>query len=308
MRANDRSLPYVPRTHSNQPPLATLSLLLLHRYEQKPSIIHHPRKLPDTPIPFALLSHPSYPRRATVPLSHWGHLALHSVLDHHLLRGLPSGCQRICRRRAVAELEGHVAGPCAVYVGCRRRGASGRECGRADVRLIFLFWGGRGVVLGLGGVLLCACLKGLISFDCFVWLFAEGWGAHVYFVSIRVGAIYSSGSFRMSTWIPFVWALINVLVLIVSSFSIQGGLWAVVAVPAWLPLTYVEEAAWCNPSTCCWPVILWVFLLFCSLHQTLHIKLSFTLLRLIRGAETANRHGEISLKPSHHLVDELACY
>lgn len=43
-------------------------------------------------------------------------------------------------------------------------------------------------------------------------------------VSIRLGAIYNSGSFKMSTWIPFIWALINVLVLIVSSFSIQGGL------------------------------------------------------------------------------------
>ena len=39
-----------------------------------------------------------------------------------------------------------------------------------------------------------------------------------------LGAIYNSGAFQMSTWIPFTWALINLLVLIVSSFSIQGGL------------------------------------------------------------------------------------
>lgn len=39
-----------------------------------------------------------------------------------------------------------------------------------------------------------------------------------------LGAIYHAGRFRMSTWIPFVWALINVLTIIISSFSIQGGL------------------------------------------------------------------------------------
>jgi hypothetical protein len=39
-----------------------------------------------------------------------------------------------------------------------------------------------------------------------------------------LGAVYNAGYFRMSTWIPFVWSLINVLVLILSSFSIQGGL------------------------------------------------------------------------------------
>ncbi|TKA77283.1 hypothetical protein B0A49_00982 [Cryomyces minteri] len=39
-----------------------------------------------------------------------------------------------------------------------------------------------------------------------------------------LGGVYSSGFFRMSTWIPLVWALINALVLILSSFAIQGGL------------------------------------------------------------------------------------
>ena len=42
--------------------------------------------------------------------------------------------------------------------------------------------------------------------------------------SDRVGAVYTSGSFWMSTWIPFIWGWANVLVLIISSFSIQGGL------------------------------------------------------------------------------------
>jgi hypothetical protein len=39
-----------------------------------------------------------------------------------------------------------------------------------------------------------------------------------------VGASYLVGNFTMSTWIPFVWGWVNVLVLIVSSFRIQGGL------------------------------------------------------------------------------------
>ncbi|RYO88827.1 hypothetical protein DL766_010158 [Monosporascus sp. MC13-8B] len=43
-------------------------------------------------------------------------------------------------------------------------------------------------------------------------------------VGLVLGAIYTSGCYRMSTWIPFVWSWINALVLVVSSFSIQGGL------------------------------------------------------------------------------------
>ncbi|KAI9788124.1 MAG: hypothetical protein M1833_003123 [Piccolia ochrophora] len=43
-------------------------------------------------------------------------------------------------------------------------------------------------------------------------------------VGLILGAVYNAGFFKMSTWIPFIWALINVLVLILSSFSIQGGL------------------------------------------------------------------------------------
>ncbi|KAH9219863.1 hypothetical protein DL95DRAFT_291158, partial [Leptodontidium sp. 2 PMI_412] len=39
-----------------------------------------------------------------------------------------------------------------------------------------------------------------------------------------LGVIYNAGYFRMSTWFPFIWGLVNVLVLIVSSFSVQGGL------------------------------------------------------------------------------------
>ncbi|PGH23658.1 hypothetical protein AJ80_02264 [Polytolypa hystricis UAMH7299] len=40
----------------------------------------------------------------------------------------------------------------------------------------------------------------------------------------RLGLVFEAGSFKMSTWIPFIWAVINTLVLILSSFTIQGGL------------------------------------------------------------------------------------
>lgn len=43
-------------------------------------------------------------------------------------------------------------------------------------------------------------------------------------VGLILGAVYNAGYFRMSTWIPLIWALINGLILILSSFSIQGGL------------------------------------------------------------------------------------
>ncbi|KAL2257547.1 hypothetical protein VTK26DRAFT_9497 [Humicola hyalothermophila] len=43
-------------------------------------------------------------------------------------------------------------------------------------------------------------------------------------VGLIVGATYIAGGFHMSTWIPFVWGWVNVLILIVSSFRIQGGL------------------------------------------------------------------------------------
>ncbi|KAK4623778.1 hypothetical protein CLAFUW4_06067 [Fulvia fulva] len=39
-----------------------------------------------------------------------------------------------------------------------------------------------------------------------------------------LAAVYTAGFFRMSTWIPLTWGIINALVLILSSFAIQGGL------------------------------------------------------------------------------------
>ncbi|KAL2000987.1 hypothetical protein VTN02DRAFT_2365 [Thermoascus thermophilus] len=43
-------------------------------------------------------------------------------------------------------------------------------------------------------------------------------------VGLVLGAVYEAGNFMMSTWIPLIWAGVNVLVLILSSFPTQGGL------------------------------------------------------------------------------------
>jgi len=39
-----------------------------------------------------------------------------------------------------------------------------------------------------------------------------------------LGALYEMGGFRMSTWIPVVWAGVCTLVVVLRSFSIQGGM------------------------------------------------------------------------------------
>jgi hypothetical protein len=36
--------------------------------------------------------------------------------------------------------------------------------------------------------------------------------------------VYSAGYYKMSTWMPFLWGQVSVLVIILGSFSIQGGL------------------------------------------------------------------------------------
>lgn len=40
----------------------------------------------------------------------------------------------------------------------------------------------------------------------------------------RLGTIYDAGHYHMSTWLPFIWGLVNVMILILASFAIQGGL------------------------------------------------------------------------------------
>ncbi|KAB8201965.1 integral membrane protein [Aspergillus bombycis] len=43
-------------------------------------------------------------------------------------------------------------------------------------------------------------------------------------IGLVLGSVYEAGNFRMSTWIPMIWGGINMLVLILSSFPMQGGL------------------------------------------------------------------------------------
>ncbi|KAJ5591636.1 uncharacterized protein N7459_002005 [Penicillium hispanicum] len=43
-------------------------------------------------------------------------------------------------------------------------------------------------------------------------------------VGLVLGAVYEAGNFRMSTWLPMIWSGVNVMVLILTSFPMQGGL------------------------------------------------------------------------------------
>ncbi|PTB66357.1 hypothetical protein BBK36DRAFT_162227 [Trichoderma citrinoviride] len=43
-------------------------------------------------------------------------------------------------------------------------------------------------------------------------------------VGVMLGAVYQAGYYEMNTWVPCIWGFISVLTLIISSFSIQGGL------------------------------------------------------------------------------------
>ena len=43
-------------------------------------------------------------------------------------------------------------------------------------------------------------------------------------VGAILGAVYNAGYFKMATWTPLLWGVINMLVLVVASFRVQGGL------------------------------------------------------------------------------------
>jgi hypothetical protein len=43
-------------------------------------------------------------------------------------------------------------------------------------------------------------------------------------VGLVLGAVYDAGYFKMSTWTPLFWGIINLLVLVLSSFRVQGAL------------------------------------------------------------------------------------
>lgn len=50
-----------------------------------------------------------------------------------------------------------------------------------------------------------------------------GFGLTDYCV-VRLGSVYEAGNFRMSTFLPMIWGAVNVMVLIVTSYPMQGGL------------------------------------------------------------------------------------
>ncbi|QKX59089.1 uncharacterized protein TRUGW13939_06220 [Talaromyces rugulosus] len=43
-------------------------------------------------------------------------------------------------------------------------------------------------------------------------------------VGLILGWVYEAGNFAMTTWVPLIWAVINVLVVIVSSFPMQSAI------------------------------------------------------------------------------------
>ena len=56
-----------------------------------------------------------------------------------------------------------------------------------------------------------------------IWGFAQAVVAGS-IVGGLLGTVYEGGGFRMSTWIPLVYAGVCTLVLVLGSFSIQGGM------------------------------------------------------------------------------------
>ena len=78
-----------------------------------------------------------------------------------------------------------------------------------------------GSVVGAMYVYLETCLDGFLLSSTSAQLLSL---RQLLLIDFSLGAVYNAGYFRMSTWIPLIWSLINVLVLILSSFSIQGGL------------------------------------------------------------------------------------
>lgn len=135
--------------------------------------------------------HRRYPEQQTA-LLHLRHLAVHALLDsHHLWRcSLVGG--RVCGRYAVAELE--IAADVV-------DGASG---------LSDDFWTGSSLSRERDGL----AVRDRTLRD---------WVVEI-LTGCSLGAIYEAGNFTMTTWMPLVWAVINILVVILSSFPMQGAL------------------------------------------------------------------------------------
>lgn len=83
-------------------------------------------------------------------------------------------------------------------------------------------WAVPGVYLVAAGLeaVLAGSVVGLV---CVASLARLDWTFELTFAN-RLGAVYRAGYYEMNTWIPCTWGIINVLTLVISSFSIQGGL------------------------------------------------------------------------------------
>jgi hypothetical protein len=169
---------------------------LTPRCEPRPPRLQHPH------LPLSLLACLSRTRRGQLPLPLERHLAIHSPLDVDSIWSIPYHSGVVCCGDAGKkdEVEGFMGG-----AGCVR------DCG----------WGGgdHGGEYSGSDVSSLALRRSL--FRRVVW---RSGAEYTYSTNSSLGAVYNAGFFHMSTWIPFVWSIICVLVLILSSFSIQGGL------------------------------------------------------------------------------------
>jgi hypothetical protein len=149
-----------------------------------PTGLHDPR------VPFAVLAPASRRCPILLPVQSWRHLALHHLLDLAACWRHPPHRRPVGVHRAMAQLEAdmdHAAPVCRnwVYRGVDRWRHSRRAVSPATRDPIMT---------------------------------SQKLTVH------RLGGVYQSGYFEMSTWIPFVWGAINAMVLILSSFAIYGGL------------------------------------------------------------------------------------
>ena len=133
-------------------------------------------------------------------------MAIHTVLDITFLRWCASVCGILGCCDTVSQLENCLDCASPVYCSCKLRRPPSWECSWTHVSF----------------------LTSLIS-----TMRLKIWERYILNDNgpDSLGAVYEAGDFKMSTWIPFIWAVISTLVLILSSFSIQGGLWKILSPP-----------------------------------------------------------------------------
>ncbi|KAK9378820.1 uncharacterized protein V2V93DRAFT_328407, partial [Kockiozyma suomiensis] len=75
---------------------------------------------------------------------------------------------------------------------------------------------------GLWAALMSRRLKSFVILA--IYMFVGGVGGIISgsIIGAILGLIYSAGAFAMSTWIPFVWAVVQILTLIMTSYSMSA--------------------------------------------------------------------------------------